>query len=479
MSPNPVRLDRTGDILSDVRKADSSKDVYSLLAEEPCHPERSTLGAPRSGVSGGRGPRRQVFVVGVEAKDLLLAMRRLARKCARVSQASILKPGRVLTFAVLAALFTSAFSGCRRHDFPQYDPKYREYAYVTNGGSGTVSIYDVVNVRVDRELSVGQNPAFVVASPTRNEVYVVNSGAPAGQGSVSVINAESNSVAGTIPVHRQPVSMAVDPTGDLAYIANAASNSVSVVDLKQRREVERIGVGEQPVSIRVSPDRKAVVVANRDGNSISVINPSTRKVRAVFEGCPGANDIVILPDSSKAFAACSGSHQVMAVLLAHKSDRPDVREVPIDQLEAMLDVGRAPVQLALKPDGGELFVSNSLSNSISEVITSTNDVSGAYLMGATPVRSLVSGDNALLYVGNLHSQEVTVYSIDDGKRAGSVHVGDGPSALAFSAAGHLLFVVDAHSGDVAVVRTANRSLFTMLPAGRNPNAIAVKAVKLL
>jgi DNA-binding beta-propeller fold protein YncE len=110
-------------------------------------------------------------------------------------------------------------------------------------------------------------------------------------------------------------------------------------------------------------------------------------------------------------------------------------------------------------------------------VTSTDDVGGAYLMGADPVRGLVSADNSLLYVGNLHSEYVTVYSIEDGKRIDSVHVGDGPSALALSSAGHLLFVVDARSGDVAVVRTKNRQMFTMLPAGRSPNAIAVKAFK--
>ncbi len=73
----------------------------------------------------------------------------------------------------LAALTLTA---CRSHDFPQYPPNYREYAYVTNGGSGTVTVLDVVNVRIDRELAVGQNPVAVAASPTRNEVYVVNSG---------------------------------------------------------------------------------------------------------------------------------------------------------------------------------------------------------------------------------------------------------------------------------------------------------------
>jgi YVTN family beta-propeller protein len=399
------------------------------------------------------------------------------------------KPARsfVSNFLVLGPLVL--LTACRTSDFPQYPSNYREYAYVTNGGSGTVSVFDVVNVRLDRELAVGKNPVAVAANPVRNEVYVVNAGAEGALGSISVIDAKDNAVAATIAVQRRPVSIELDPAGELAYVANSGSNTVSVLDLKLRREVAQIGTGEEPVFARLSPDGKTLVVANRKGNSVSVVNiaaandPANRKVRAVFEGCPGAADAVILPDSSKAFVACSAGHQIMAIALAsgaaharQTGGQPEQSQP--DRLEALLDVGRAPVQLALKPDGGELFTLNSLSDSISEVVTSTDDVGGAYMMGANPVRGLVSSDNSLLYVGNLHSQEVTIYAIDDGKRRGSIHVGDGPSALAFSTGGNLLFVVDAHSGDVAVVRTSTGSLFTILPAGRAPNAIAVKAFKL-
>jgi DNA-binding beta-propeller fold protein YncE len=134
--------------------------------------------------------------------------------------------------------------------------------------------------------------------------------------------------------------------------------------------------------------------------------------------------------------------------------------------------------LAIKPDGGETFVLNSLSNSISEVYNTTDEVGDSYMIGDGPIRGLVSADNSLLYVANFNSQYVTVYSIEDGKRVGGIHVGDGPSALALSSAGHLLLVVDARSGDVAVVRTGSRLLFTLLSTGRNPNAIVVKAFKL-
>ncbi|HEX4321476.1 MAG TPA: YncE family protein [Acidobacteriaceae bacterium] len=375
-----------------------------------------------------------------------------------------------------------ALSACRNHDFPEYPANYREFAYVSNGGSNTVSVYDVVHVRLDREIQVGQNPSGVTANPRRNEIYVVNSGLAQGNGSISVIDAEKNAVVATIPVHRQPYFLDVNATGNLAYVANSGSNSVSVIDLDTRREIAVAGAGESPGLARISPDGKTLVVTNRLGNSVSIFDtsqPGIPHVRKVIEGCPGATDAVILPDSSKAFAACSSGRQIMAIALARGAD-PSGPARP-DALEAMLDVGRSPVHLALKPDGGELFVSNFDSNTISEVVTGTDDVGGAYLMGSHPVHGLVSADNSLLYVSNFASRELSVYSIDDGKRIAlpmPLRVGDGPDGLAFSSSGTLLFCVDARSGDVAVIRTSDRSLFTLLPTGRQPNAIVIKAFRL-
>jgi YVTN family beta-propeller protein len=374
-----------------------------------------------------------------------------------------------------AGLLALSFTGCRPHDFPQYPPNYREYAYVTNAGSGTVTVLDVVDVRVDRELPVGSDPVAVAASLTRNEVYVVNSGAPGANGSLSVIDAEHNAVVATIPLHKQPVSIDLNAAGTLAYVANSGSDSVTVVDLKTRREIAQFAAGDEPVAARLAPDGKSLVVADRHGDSAAILDPVSGKVRAAFAGCPGAAEVVILPDSSKAFVPCSAGHQVMVVGLAQPGAHPPLP----DRLETLMEVGRAPFDLALKPDGGEIFASNSLSDSVSEIYDTTDEVGDTYMIGDEPVRGLVSRDNSSLYVANEHSQEVTVYSIDDGKRVGAIHVGDGPSALAFSAAGHLLFVVDNRSGDVAVVRTSTNSLFTLLPAGRAPNAIVDKAFKVL
>ncbi len=384
---------------------------------------------------------------------------------------------------LLCALLLTA---CRPHDFPQYPANYREYAYVTNGASNTVTVLDLVNLRRDRELPVGDDPTGVAVSRTRNEVYVVNSGS----GSVSVIDAQTNAVVATVPVHRKPYFIDVSQDGHRGYVANSGSNNVSVLDLDARKPIATIGVGEAPGLARISPDNHSLVVTNRIGGSVTVVDGAILKVRAVFPNCPGATDAVILPDSSKAFVACSAGHQVMVLALARKppannpSAPPLAEEEKSDHLLDFLDVGQSPVNLAMKPDGGEIFVSNFDSNTISEIVTGTNEVGGASLIGEHPDRAIVSADNSLLWVSNFSANTVAVYSIDDGKRLNAVQVGDGPDALAFSSAGHLLLVANARSGDVAVIRTTSYSpkgnlkigaLFTMLPAAKQPNAIAVKA----
>jgi YVTN family beta-propeller protein len=379
----------------------------------------------------------------------------------------------------IAALFLcSLLTACRPHDFPQYPANYREFAYVTNGGSNTVTVLDVLNLRRDRELQVGENPSGVAISHTKNEVYVVNTGS----GTISVINAENNRIAATLTVHKQPYFIDVSADGHRGYVANSGSNNVSVLDLDQRKEIAVIGTGEAPGVARISPDNFSLVVTNRAGNSVTVIDGQTLRVRSVFSNCPGATDAVILPDSSKAFVACSTGHQVMVLALARKE--PSTSLDKSDHLLDFLDVGQSPVDLAMKPDGGEIFVSNFDSNTISEIATGTNEVGGASLIGEHPSRGIVSADNSTLWVSNFSANTIGVYSIDDGKRINAIQAGDGPDALAFSSEGHLLLVANARSGDVSVIRTTSFSpqgvrrigtLFTMLPAAHHPNGIAVKA----
>jgi YVTN family beta-propeller protein len=238
-----------------------------------------------------------------------------------------------------------------------------------------------------------------------------------------------------------------------------------------------VRVGSGPGLARVSPDGATVIVSNRADNTVSLIDAKALRVRATLPVCQQPEDIAIMPDSSKAFVACSGSSQVASIALKKDSDKKD------DRVLALLDVGRTPVSLTLKPDGGELMVCNFDSDSISIIETGNDEVGSSLEIGQHPSHGVVTLDNSRLYVSNFASNSVAVYDIDVGRRLTTLNVGSRPDALVLTPDQNYLLVVGTQSGDVTVIQkrkphrtleTTEYSLMTLIPVGMQPNAIVVK-----
>lgn len=243
--------------------------------------------------------------------------------------------------------------------------------------------------------------------------------------------------------------------------------------------IGNIRVGSSPGLARVTPDGETVVVSNRNDNSVSLIDAKLLKVRATLPVCQHPEDIAILPDSTKAFVSCSGSNQVASIQM--KSAGPPLKE---DRVLALIDVGRTPVSLTLKPDGGEMVVCNFDSDSISMIETGTDEVGNSQEIGQHPSRGVVTLDNSRLYISNFGSNSVAVYDIDMGRRIGApLNVGNRPDGLALTPDQKYILVLDTESGDVTVIQkrtphrtleTSEYSLLTLIPVGVQPNAIVVK-----
>ncbi len=119
-----------------------------------------------------------------------------------------------------------------------------------------------------RTLATGSNPTGVTASPTKDEVYVVNTDS----GTVSVIDAASNRIAGNISVGRAAAHDFVTADGKTGWVANAGSNTATALDLDAHRVIGHVAVGKQPAVARVSGDGKFVAVANRGDDSVTLID---------------------------------------------------------------------------------------------------------------------------------------------------------------------------------------------------------------
>jgi YVTN family beta-propeller protein len=281
-------------------------------------------------------------------------------------------------------------------------------------------------------------------------------------------------------VHGRPYFIDVAEDGKRAYVANSGSANVSVIDLEKHVVLGNVRVGSAPGLARVSPDGATVVVSNRSDNTVSLIDAKLLRVRATLPVCLQPEDIAILPDSSKAFVACSGSSQVASIALASQEKSGNLAS---DRVLALLDVGRTPVSLALKPDGGELIVCDFDSDSISFIETGNDEVGSSALVGQHPVRAVVTSDNSRLYASNFGSNSVAVYDIDMGRRIATMEVGSRPDGLALSQDQQYLLVLDTQAGDVTVIQKRNPrklepteySLLTMIPVGMQPNGIVVKS----
>src|SRR5260370_26011338 len=146
-----------------------------------------------------------------------------------------------------------------KRELPSSYAAYREYDYITNGQSNTVSVIDLRTFRPAKTLRVGAAPTGIAANTKKNEIYVVNSGSS----NVSVIDAERNAVVATIGVQGTPYFIDVSSEGERAYVANSVSANVSVIDLEQRRVLANVRVGASPGLAQVSPDGNTVVVRYR------------------------------------------------------------------------------------------------------------------------------------------------------------------------------------------------------------------------
>ena len=136
------------------------------------------------------------------------------------------------------------------------------------GGTGTVSIINVLGNVLDRTVNVGINPVWADLAPAVNELAVLNAGDGVTPGSLSIINValcsqvalagntacdlndptdgvNFGTVLATIPVGVGPVQVAVLQDLSKAYVANATAGTVTVIDMNSMVATKTIALPKQ------------------------------------------------------------------------------------------------------------------------------------------------------------------------------------------------------------------------------------------
>ena len=98
----------------------------------------------------------------------------------------------------------------------------------------------------------------------------------------------------------------VSPDGEEIWVANAGDGTVSILDVS-RQEVTQTLAADVPGANRLkfTPSGKLVLISTLRGPDLTVIDAATRKTIKRIKLGRGAAGIVIQPDGSRAFVACT------------------------------------------------------------------------------------------------------------------------------------------------------------------------------
>ncbi|HSU80308.1 MAG TPA: alkaline phosphatase family protein [Candidatus Angelobacter sp.] len=194
-----------------------------------------------------------------------------------------------------------------------------------------------------------------------------------------------------------PSGLSISPNGNFLYVANNLDNSVSKIDLKTRKVLKTVNVGKNPYTTLLTRDGK-LVVSNWGESSVTVLDPQTMTTEKVIPVGRHPNALVENPLDGEVYVTNSDSDTLS--ILPTNGHEP-VQTLDLNQLP-FAPTGAQPVSLTISHDGKTLFVANSGGNNI-EVIDLSQEVpqiKGKIPTGWYPTGVFLTRDDQTIMVSN-------------------------------------------------------------------------------
>jgi len=243
----------------------------------------------------------------------------------------------------------------------------------------------------------------MVLSPDGRYLYVAHDQiTDGGTGVVSVIDIVSATTVAVVPVN-DVAALAISRDGGRLYAVSCERHTyyqypagrLTVIDTASHAVVETIAVGACPETVAASPDGAYLYITHYDTNSVSAVNRTTGSVTALaLRDAPLA--VVFTPDSAHAYVCNVGS---LTVIDTASHDAEDIH------------VGDLPRGLRLSPDGKRAYITNLGDGTLSVVDTITNSVVTSVDVPGHPEAVAVSPDGERIYVGDYWSGAVAVIAV--------------------------------------------------------------------
>jgi 6-phosphogluconolactonase len=306
----------------------------------------------------------------------------------------------------------------------------------------------------------GSGPSSIAVDPASKFAYVANYNAytisaysiTAGTGALVPLDMDpvTAGVQNTIATGTRPSSIAIHPSGKFAYVTNYSSNNVSAysidaagvlasIDANGSIAGTSIATRAGPVSIAIDPSGGYAYVANSGDNSVSVysIDTTTGALTAIpasgafgtptyiSTGTPAPTPWSVTVDPAGTYlyvanrASTASGGNTVSIFTIGGGGGPGTLSTPSTKptTEGLI-TGATPVSVAIHPAGGFAYVVNTDSNTVN--VYSTTDSVGTLtyksqaVTGNQPISISIDSTGQYAYVANYGDGTISTYSINLG-----------------------------------------------------------------
>lgn len=188
----------------------------------------------------------------------------------------------------------------------------------TTEGSDSLTIVDMADHSVS-QIPTGQQGSHMVAvSEFFDRAFVTNMGS----GTVSVIDLVAGEKIRDIPFEGTPEGLALSQDGSILWVADRDGARLFAIDTRSFETLEEIPVGNVPIRVAISPDGRTVVTSNYGDGSLTLIDATSRSVIDTVQvsGSAEAAQVTILfaEDGEMLYVAETGRNQIAAVNMVRR-----------------------------------------------------------------------------------------------------------------------------------------------------------------
>jgi YVTN family beta-propeller protein len=282
---------------------------------------------------------------------------------------------------------------------------------------------------------------------------------------------------------RLAASTCSGPTGT-AYIAEPGYQAFDAINTANCAFIQDYNVADPQVpgdpgdyNYASSPQGVAIhgstlYFADTGTDQVSIINAATLTQKnynpAETDIHVGFNpdDLAVSPDGSQLWVADTGPQTGFGSPTDIK-----VISTATDKVTATLPLPSAPAEIEFSPSGGTAYVTTADGLWIFD--TATDQVTGTILGLGDPHGIAVSPDGSTVYVTNTNQGLVEVISTATDKVTGTIPVGQLPWGLALSANGSTLYVANPDSDTISVIDTTTHDVTSTISLAGGPDVLAL------